>query len=157
RSGRLRLIHDARFGGYHQGPVDRHMRSAPIELIMSRRFVFIAIGLALVIIPACGKNGGRVKVYPVHGKVLLRGMPAEGAQVLFYIVSEDSKTKLMPVPNATTDSLGVFNLTSYQPNDGAPEGEYKVSVVWPEQLPPGGHETTPKDRLASRYSDPQKS
>jgi hypothetical protein len=121
------------------------------------RAVFLAFTLVgLITIAAC-KDDGRVKVYPVQGKVLVRGTPAEGAQVLFYLASNDSTKPRMPIPNATTDNQGVFKLTSYQPNDGAPEGEYKVSVVWPEPPPPGAHEASSMDRLAGRYSNPQKS
>jgi hypothetical protein len=135
------------------------MASASIESIMRHKYLFfIAIVVALAIIPACGKNGGRVKVYPVQGKVLAHGTPAEGALVLFYLASNDSTKPRMPIPNATTDSEGVFKLTSYQNNDGAPEGEYKVSIVWPEAAPTGAHEAaSPRDRLAGRYSNPQKS
>jgi hypothetical protein len=115
--------------------------------------------VALALTPACGKNDGRVKVYPVQGKVLVRGAPAEGARVVFYPVSDDLKKPGMPVPEGTTDAEGVFKLKSYEADDGAPEGDFRVSVIWFEPLPPDADpEAVPtKDRLSGRYNDPQKS
>ena len=122
-----------------------------------QRLYFFAIVAVILSIAACGKSDGRVKVYPVHGKVLVKGTPAEGARVVFYPVAEELKKRGMPVPDATTNSEGVFKVTSFQPNDGAPEGEYTVSITWLEPATQDAHESAAKDRLAGRYSDPQKS
>ena len=117
----------------------------------------IAVGLAFV--PGCGKDDGHIKVYPVQGKVLVAGAPAEGARVVFYPASDDLKKPGMPVPEGTTDAQGAFKLRSYKPGDGAPVGEFKVTVHWPEPIPPNVDEemVEPKDRLGKRYVDPQKS
>jgi hypothetical protein len=125
---------------------------------MSHNRILATTLIALATIPACGKSSGRVKVYPAQGKVLVRAIPVEGATVVFYPVA-DVKTPGIPAPNGTTDSQGVYKLSAYGMNDGAPEGEYKVSIIWPEPLPPNLRESAdgPKDRLGGRYSDPQKS
>jgi len=122
-----------------------------------KRLLAITI-VSLATISACGKSGGRVKVYPAQGKVLVRDRPAEGATVVFYRIG-DVKAPGIPAPNGTTDSQGVYNLSTYGAGDGAPEGEYKVCITWPEPLPPNVRESAegPKDRLGGRYSDPQKS
>jgi hypothetical protein len=95
----------------------------------------------------------------VQGKVLVRGAPAEGANVTLYPAIVESKKPAAPAPSGMTDSQGVFKLSSYDAGDGAPEGEYKVAVIWQEPLPPGVRESAegPKDRLGGRYADPQKS
>jgi hypothetical protein len=125
---------------------------------MGHKRLLAIVFVTLATIPACGKTSGRTKVYPAQGKVLVRGTPAGGATVVFYPAGE-AKTPGVPAPQGTTDSQGVFKLSSYEAGDGAPEGEYKVSIIWPEPLPPNVRESAegPKDRLGSRYSDPQKS
>src|SRR5262245_38406517 len=126
--------------------------------MIHQRLVAVAAAM-LTTIAACGKNDEHVRVYPVQGKVIVRGMPAEGTRVVFYPVSDELKKHGMPVPDGTTDAQGVFKLKSYKVDDGAPEGEYKVGIIWLESLPPNADPDVvlPKDRLAGRYSDPQKS
>lgn len=120
-------------------------------------FVLIAVGLMLG--PGCGKDDGHTKVYPVQGKVVVNGAPAAGARVVFYPVSDDLKKPGMPVPEGTTDAEGLYHLQSYKSNDGAPIGEFKVTVHWPEPIPPNVDQEMyePKDRLGGRYIDPQTS
>src|SRR6187549_59451 len=91
---------------------------------------YITIAVLMLIASGCNKNDGRVKVYPVNGKVSVRGTPAAGARVVFYPVSDELKKPGMPIPYGTTDSEGNFKLRSFDPDDGAPEGEYKISVIW---------------------------
>jgi len=117
---------------------------------------------ALPLFSGCGKDDGRIEVYPVSGKVLIGAKPAEGAKVVFYPVAEELKQPGMPVPYAFTGADGGFRLRSYDPDDGAPAGEFKVSVLWPkassEVENSGGEEIKEaKDRLRDRYLDPNKS
>jgi hypothetical protein len=126
--------------------------------MLHKRLLAIA-ATALIFISACGRNDGHVRVYPVQGKVIVRGAPAEGARIVFYPVSEELKKHGMPVPDGTTDAQGTFKLKSYKADDGAPEGEFKIGVIWLEQLPPDADPdvVSAKDRLGGRYGDPQKS
>ena len=120
---------------------------------------FTTISLLMLILVGCSQSNGRVKVYPVSGKVSVRGAAAEGARVVFYPVSEELKKPGMPIPYGTTDGQGVFKLRSYDADDGAPEGEYKISVIWFD-LPPEKAQENPssaKDRLSGKYSNPQNS
>jgi hypothetical protein len=109
----------------------------------------------LVVLGCSGSSDGRVTVYPVSGRVLVGGEPAAGARVVLYPVSQELKGSGMPTPAATTDDDGEFNLRSFGPEDGAPEGEYKVTVVWPEVIPPNVNREMyqPRDRLKGRYAD----
>lgn len=75
----------------------------------------------------CGSGPKEVPVFPVSGKVLFRGKPATGAQVVFQSV--DGKTDGTR-PNAIVDKDGGFKLTTRAKDDGAPAGDYKVLVVW---------------------------
>jgi hypothetical protein len=108
----------------------------------------------------CGKDDGRVDVFPVSGKVLAAGQPAEGAKVVFYPEDPQLQQPGMPVPYAFAGPDGSFRLRSYDPDDGAPAGEYNISVYWPGPPRAGATEEEmkeAKDRLGNRYLDPKKS
>ncbi len=77
----------------------------------------------------CG-DSGRVPVYPVRGKVTLDGKPAVGAYIKFIAVNPNEKTKWM-IPKGIVDSAGNYRLDTYVTGDGAPEGEYGVTINWP--------------------------
>jgi len=115
-----------------------------------------------VVASAAGCGGdGRLKLYQVSGVVTVKGKPAAGAEVILYPIDESMRGVGKPLPTGVAGSDGRFTLTSYEPNDGAPAGEYEVGVVWPEPAKP----TTPDnpeippvvDRLKNRYAVPAKS
>lgn len=63
-----------------------------------------------------------------------------------------------PLPHGEVDADGRFRIGTYDTADGAPAGEYAVTITWPEtKADPGGGEVTTGDRLGGRYSDPAKS
>ncbi len=123
----------------------------------------LAFGLAAVV---CGCGDDRARVHPVSGRVLVEGEPAGGAVVIFYPQTEDLERKKFR-PNAETDEEGNFQVTTYVQGDGAPPGDYLVSVVWNswskvEPSPDGMEDDETKvsqvvDRLRGRYEDPQAS
>jgi hypothetical protein len=131
-----------------------------LRILARGQFFPFAVGLVLLVV-GCAKDDGRIDVYPVTGKVLVNGAPAEGAQVVFYPVAEELRKPGMPIPEAVTDANGQFILRSYDPNDGAPAGEFQVSVFWPGPASPDADPAAgtynPKDRLGGRYLDPKKS
>jgi len=61
-------------------------------------------------------------------------------------------------PFAVVDPDGSFRLSTYETCDGAPAGEYAVTVVWPSfTTDPLGEETPGPDRLRKRYADARRS
>jgi hypothetical protein len=104
------------------------------------------------------------KLYPVRGQVFAGGKPAAGALVVFQPADDPSPQALRPSGQVEAD--GSFTLSSYspaegQPRDGAPAGEYRVSISW---FPPNAKELLGKngitmvpDRLGGRYGDPKTS
>lgn len=76
---------------------------------------------------ASGCGPGRIKVYPTEGQVLIDGKPAANVFVLFSPV--DGKEGAAR-PSATTDLEGKFRLTTFEAYDGAPAGEYVVTVLY---------------------------
>ena len=69
----------------------------------------------------------RKPTYPVRGQVYCEGCPLPGIQVVFHLVNPETK-KLTRAGDAVTESDGSFVLSTYQANDGAPAGEYKITV-----------------------------
>lgn len=95
--------------------------------------------------------------HPVSGKVLYRGQPARGFRVTFHPLQEMSQLQFAPA--AITDAEGNFRLRSYEPDDGAPLGDYAVTLEWPDHLVQAD-DPDPKpevERLRGAYSDPQRS
>jgi hypothetical protein len=91
-----------------------------------RRLVSVLVVLAVGVCPAC--SSGRKPVYPVHGQVRFQGKPANHAQITFHPVNDKSPDAIRPV--GIVDEQGNFTLTSYKQGDGAPEGEYQVTIQW---------------------------
>jgi len=99
------------------------------------------------------KNYVEAPIYPTSGKLLVDGEPAEGAFIMFHPVDEVGLTKGNK-PFARVGKDGYFSLTTYDTHDGAPAGEYEVSIRWPEN--PNARGPSP-DRLEGRYATPEKS
>ncbi len=125
---------------------------------MRPRFVLL-IALALAPAAGCGKKArpGEKPVYPVTGRVTYKGDPMPHAVVTFYPAGGAFAPALKS--RATADADGVYTLTTYELNDGAPAGEYGVVLYIPVTPPdPNNLEApNPPDRLKHAYSDPAKS
>ncbi len=92
----------------------------------------------------------RKPVHPVKGLVLCDGTPVPGAKIVLNQL--DAKdTKVSPIADGYTEGDGRFVLSTYKAWDGAPVGEYVVTVVHREKYyddlgQPG------VNRLPSRYA-----
>lgn len=114
----------------------------------------VVVSVCLVCCVSCGSN--QRKVYPVHGKVLVDGKPAEGAIVALY--AQDTSEPLEVAPRGHVKADGSFAVSTFGKEDGAPAGEYKVTVLW---LPPDAREQMMSGRfpnkLPAAYGDPKTS
>jgi hypothetical protein len=74
---------------------------------------------------------GQKAVYPVSGQVVSgeAKKPAVGALVMLVPVTADPKDSTRP--SGTVDESGAFAITTYKAKDGAPAGDYVVTLVWP--------------------------
>ena len=61
-----------------------------------------------------------------------------------------------PRPRAETQDDGSFRMSTYGEHDGAPVGDYIVSMTWQGGVLPDGSEEPP-DKFLGRYADPSKS
>jgi hypothetical protein len=94
---------------------------------MQRRNGFsFAVLAALLLLAGSGCGSGRPKLYKVTGKVTLDGQPLGGAVVQFMPADPASGLEMA---RGTTGADGVYNLTTYNTNDGAMEGDYRILVT----------------------------
>jgi hypothetical protein len=95
----------------------------------------------------------RKPVHPVKGTVFFEGSPVPNAGVTFHLLNPETK-KFTHAADALAEADGTFTLTTYAANDGAPAGEYAVTVVCP--YPPLDAEGKPAPNLLpERYSKPE--
>jgi len=87
---------------------------------MHFRFGFIVCALAASAV--CGCGGTAYDSVPVSGTVTYKGTAVEGATVAFHGGPASAPA------TGVTDATGKFKLSSYNPGDGAPAGNYKVTV-----------------------------
>lgn len=90
------------------------------------------LGLAV----GCSSDDGRPETYPVAGQVQVGGEPAAGAFVVFHPAG--TVTEEFNKPTAQVKSDGSFELTTFDEADGAPAGEYAVTVEWRKLVDQGG-------------------
>ena len=94
------------------------------------RLVPVAL-LALAMFSGCGGDG-KLKVYVVKGQVLYNKEPLKGVDLAFHATNKSSDAGFPP--HAKTDENGNFQLTTYLKDDGAPAGEFKVSIAFAAEV-----------------------
>lgn len=102
-----------------------------MRMFIGRMTLCAIIGTAILSGMACKKSDGRLKVYPTKGQILIHGNPEK--DVLIYLWPSGTRDKQLHAycPNGQTDENGNFTLSTYDSNDGAPEGDYTVTLEWP--------------------------
>ena len=98
--------------------------------------------------------GGGTTCSPVRGSVQVDGKPAEGVLVVLHPLSDDQEVARLR-PSATTVSGGSFQITCFESGDGAPPGEYSVTIEWRKEIddPRTGKSDLGPDILRGRYAD----
>ena len=97
-----------------------------------------------------------VAVHPVKGKAVFEGQPMSGANVILYpSASSKVPAELRPRGNVADD--GTFNLTTFDLNDGAPSGDFVVTVVWSKPVVVDGETQFGPNLAPVSYSKPESS
>jgi hypothetical protein len=116
-----------------------------------RRRLLVPLLAIVSVCYACGRSDRKV-VVPVEGKVLFESRPAQYALVVFHPVGGSENE---PRPSGRVGADGTFTLTTYDAGDGAPPGEYTVTVEWwlttGSSNNPSGYDRPPVNRLPPRY------
>lgn len=106
---------------------------------------------ASVLLGVLGCGSGQQAVHPTTGQVWVGGKPATHARIVFQPVGAGKETAPHPVGVVGED--GSFKLTSFEGADGAPAGEYAVTVTQYLAVGKrGSDETTPVNYLPARYA-----
>jgi hypothetical protein len=116
------------------------------------RILFLSVGLAAL---GCGDETSGPAIYPISGKVLVDGRPAVKARVSFHALTGPAGESLQPI--AIVEEDGSFRPSTRFSHDGAPAGNYAVTVIWPKVTLDHGEEVTGPDLLRGKYSDPARS
>ena len=85
----------------------------------------------------------------VRGKVTVDGKPMKDLWVKFHPVD----SSITVVPRAQTDASGNFQITTYSGGDGAPPGDYKITIEWLTYIKRDSDWGGP-DKLKNQYNDP---
>jgi hypothetical protein len=95
----------------------------PLRLAKGTWLLYLAL-------PGCSGNTGqdRPPLYAVHGQAFFQGQPIPKAILIFHPLGQTGLGNAKP--RATVSADGSFQVYSFVAGDGAPEGEYTVTVLW---------------------------
>lgn len=111
--------------------------------------------VTLVAFAGCGENLSVPRTAPVSGSVTSKGKPAPGIRVKFHPQFEMGKVKFTPY--GETGPEGRYVLNTGAPGNGAPVGDYIVTIEKPRSGTDANGLEAEVDDLKGKYSDPQKS
>ena len=129
------------------------------------RLLVPILGLAFVF--GCGGSDGRKPTFKVSGSINSGGKPLAGAMLTLHPLDSKAEECTLGFPRATSQADGKFTMSTYGEADGAPAGQYAVTV---QLLVPCSHtqdtgaegaddeEEVRKplcDKFDGKYSDPQ--
>ena len=124
-------------------------RSSPGRL--GRFFGWMLMSCSVVLTASCGKK--EPPVFEVRGQVLYEGKPVPHAFVVLHPLEEPPTRAVRP--SASTDKDGWFVLSSYHVEDGAPAGDYTVTVEWRKAtIIDGDASALSPNLLPPKYSKP---
>src|SRR5262249_28083759 len=83
----------------------------------------------LCVVSCEGSRPRELPTNPTSGQVLVNGSPAAGVRIEFHPVNQNPEQPIYPA--ATTKDDGRFTLETYKQGDGAPAGDYLVTLTWP--------------------------
>ncbi|MCC9601302.1 carboxypeptidase regulatory-like domain-containing protein [Stieleria sp. JC731] len=117
--------------------------------------IYRACSLVAAILIACSgcEKDQSIPVHPAQGTLTVNGQPATGAIVGLHPISGDFDERgTRPAGQVKAD--GAFTLSSFAKGDGAPAGQYNVSIFWPQHPE---HTDPGEDRLMGKYAKPESS
>ena len=119
----------------------------------------VALFVAVLATSGCGtREKPKLPVFPVSGRILVDGVAPVRAEIRMKpkIPFEDPMKRSVE-PYAFVQEDGTFEIGTYSCDDGAPAGEYTLTMVWPIITVEGGEDVIGADRLRGRFSNPESS
>lgn len=111
--------------------------------------VFLGL-LSVTAFSGCGPGNAWDKAYPAKGVITHKGKPVKDAEIRFFPVDEKYPESVRPW--AKSNENGEFVLSTYNRDDGAPTGEYKVTVIHHEIVISKETMTTKPNDLPKKYA-----
>ena len=94
--------------------------------------LLFSLAAAAGLLAGCNSGPDIRKTYPVTGTLTVNGAPADPG-ILVLLTPQFTETDKYPIhPRGLTMDGGAFKFTTYNSDDGAPEGEYVATVEWPK-------------------------
>lgn len=116
----------------------------------------VATLACLVALLGCGEaKPDRVAVHPAAGTITFKGQPAHGAFVTLH--PKSGPVENVPTPRANVDKDGSFKVSTFDSSDGAPEGEYVITVRWYKLIKNGSDVVAGPDVIPRKYTNPASS
>lgn len=118
------------------------------------------LGAMLVLTLASCGGSSKKPCFPVQGQVFAgqgkNRVPATGAIIIF--AAKGSAKNADPCPNARVGADGTFVVSTYGNGDGAPAGDYAITIHWPAHGPPRPYKgKIPMDKRKAPHGDLEKS
>jgi hypothetical protein len=129
----------------------RLRRSIPPHWQAAAGLALIA-ALASLVFAGCGGQPQRTPVYKTSGTITYRNQPVQGAFLVLHPRSAAAADEPRPTAHVRTD--GSFEPTTFETADGAPAGEYVVTIQWHKLVQNQGEWTPGPNLLPAKYSDP---
>jgi hypothetical protein len=126
--------------------------------ILNRSLSIVILATLALTAFGCGSSARPWESRPiflVEGRVLVQGKAAEGVEVTFQPIDSTQKSR----PRGVTDHEGMYRLRTNRDDDGAPAGEYVVTLYWPKwsDSKVKDEPRAPPDRLGRRFLFPTES
>jgi len=130
-------------------------RSGGSSWSLPLRPAWIAGVAGLFVLAWCGLSFGkrdmdRIEVHPAKGQVKFGEVIPEGALLTFHPLSPALTIR----PKGTVKADGTFQVSTYGAADGAPEGDYRVTIVWHKLVEIDGEPTAGPNLLPAPYAQP---
>lgn len=132
----------------------RQPRFVASGLSASRIRLLPMLALSLIL-GGCGEaEPEHVATYPVETAVTFQGKPIPGA---FVALHPKQPMPEVPTPRASVNIDGALIVTTFNGGDGAPAGEYIVTVEWYKPIKSGADVVPGPNVLPSKYASPKTS
>lgn len=136
-----------------------------------RHWAFIATLISFGIVGCSSEPVDSIDkpLIPATGKISYRGKPIPNARITFHPVeslnpaagapppatsgNDGTPPPLVRTPFAVVKEDGTFELSTLKPGDGAPEGEYAVTVSWTGDKPTVSDSDMP-EKLPLKFQNP---
>ncbi|MCC9599532.1 hypothetical protein LOC67_03090 [Stieleria sp. JC731] len=106
-----------------------------------------ALSLMLCMSIGCGKEAWKSATYPAGGSFTVNGKPAVGAVVELVSLGQPPDERNSR-PWAIVKEDGSYTLSTYESEDGAPVGNYAITLRWPPDVTQPSFE----DQLGGKYT-----